>query len=53
MSVKPRTRISSGSKISDYVGAGQEFNKSEVPTNRAVIRMGLLLKERKLLEENI
>ena len=53
MSVKPRTRISSGSKISDYVGVGQEFNKSEVPTNRAVLRMGLFLKERKLLEENI
>ena len=38
------TRFTSGYKIADYVGTGKEFNQSDVPTNRAVVRMGLLLK---------
>ena len=40
-----------GSKLRDLVGAGKEFNPSEVPTLRAAIQRGLLIKERLLLEE--
>ena len=50
---KPRTRNTSGCKMSDYVGAGKEFAVADVPTNRADIRRGLLLREQKLYEEGI
>ena len=44
---KPRTRHSSDCKMSAYVGAGKEFSLADVPTNRAVIRRGLLLRDQK------
>ena len=44
---KPRTRHSSGCKMSAYVGAGKEFSLADVPTNRALIRRGLLLRDQK------
>ena len=47
---KPRTRHNSSCKLSTYVGAAKEFSLADVPTVRAVIRRGLLLKEQKLLE---
>ena len=47
---KPRTRHSSGCKMSDYVGAGKEFSLADVPTNRALIRRGLLLRDQKCQE---
>lgn len=45
---KPRTRHSSDCKMSAFVGAGKEFSLADVPTNRAVIRRGILLKEQNI-----
>ena len=42
---KPRTRHSSDCKMSSYAGSPQDFSPADVPTLRAVIRRGLLLKE--------
>ena len=50
---KPRTRHSSDCKMSAYVGQGKEFSLADVPTNRAVIRRGLMLKDKKLADEGI
>ena len=47
---KPRTRQASGCKLSGFVGVGKEFALADVPTVRAVIRRGLLLKEQKATE---
>ena len=47
---KPRTRQVSSCKLSGFVGAGKEFSLADVPTVRAVIRRGLLLKEQKAEE---
>ena len=44
---KPRTRHSSDCKMSAFVGAGNEFSLADVPTNRALIRRGLLLRDQK------
>ena len=44
---KPRTRHSSGCKMTVYVGAGKEFSLADVPTNRALISRGLLLRDQK------
>jgi hypothetical protein len=41
----PRTRHQSGNKLVDLVGPGKEFNPSEVPTLRAVMQKGILIKE--------
>ena len=38
------TRTQSCSRIQELVGVGKEFLPSEVPTNRAVIQQGILLK---------
>ena len=50
---KHRTRHSSSCKLSDYIGGGKEFILSEVPTNRAVIQRGILLRENKCVEDGI
>ena len=48
--VKARTRHSSGNKkLKEYIGKGKEFDVSEVPTLRAVIHRGLLIKENLML----
>ena len=48
--VKARTRHSSGNKkLKEYVGKGKEFDVTEVPTLRAVIQRGLLIKENWML----
>ena len=41
-----RTRQSSADKLTEFVGCGKEFYLTEVPTLRAVIQRGLLIKER-------
>ena len=46
----PRTRQKSSCKMSTYVGVGKDFSMADVPTNRAVIQRGLLLKEEKEAE---
>ena len=46
-----RARHQSGSKLTQLVGPGKEFMPSEVPTLRAVIQRGLLIKERLQLEQ--
>ena len=43
---KPKTRHQSGTKsLRDYVGVGKDFDKTEVPTLRAVIQQGIFLKD--------
>ena len=46
-----KTRGKIKSKLQYLVGAGKEFNPSEVPTLRAAIQRGLLIRERLLWEE--
>ena len=46
-----KTRHQSGSKLQDYVGPGKELNASEVPTLRAIIQKGILIKMLALIEE--
>ena len=49
---KPRTRQVSGAKnLRDYVGPGKPFDQSEVPTYRAVIQQGILIKEDMVMNE--
>ena len=47
-----KTRHSSGSKISEYIGVGQDFLPSEAPTLRGALRKILLLQEQHILEED-
>ena len=49
-----RTRQHSGTdtKMSDFLGPGQELIPSELPTLRALLRYGLQLQEMKLLVED-
>ena len=49
----PKTKRETGSKIADYIECSKEFMLSEMPTNRDVLRMGILLKEKKLLEDDV
>ena len=43
------TRQSSCSAMTDFVGKGKEFMPSELPTHRAVIQRGILLKEQTMM----
>ena len=45
-----KTRNASGSKLADYLGAGQELVASEVPTLRGALRKALLVQEHFTLE---
>ena len=47
-----RTRHQSGSKLTELVGPGKEFIQSEVPTLRAVIQKGILIKEELLVKQD-
>ena len=47
-----KTRHTSGSKISEYIGVGQDFLPSEVPTLRGALRKVLLLQEQHILDED-
>ena len=46
-----KTRRHSASKLSEFVGPAKEFLPSEVPTLRAIIQRGLLVRDRLLLEQ--
>ena len=46
-----KTRHQSGTKLGELVGPGKEFVLSEVPTLRAIIQKGILIKERLMIEE--
>ena len=46
-----KTRRHSDSKLSELVGPGKEFIPSEVPTLRAIIQRGILIRDRLLLEQ--
>ena len=39
-----KTRKDTTSKLSEYIGKGNEFLQSELPTNRAIIRKAILIK---------
>ena len=45
------TRKQAASRLSDYVGPGKEFLVSEVPTLRAIIQRGILLREVAMIED--
>ena len=45
-----KTRKHSYSKLSELVGSGKDFLPSEVPTLRAVIQKGILIREGVLVE---
>ena len=45
-----KTRKQSYSKLSELVGSGKDFLPSEVPTLRAVIQKGILIREGVLVE---
>ena len=47
-----KTRHTSGSKLSEYIGVGQDFLPSEVPTLRGALRKILQLQEQHNLEED-
>ena len=42
---KTRTRLATSTKLANYLGAGKDFEPSEVPTLRDVLRKGILLQE--------
>ena len=50
MSKAKKTRNSSGSKLSDYLGVGKEFIPTEVPTLRGAIRKVLFEQEKFVLQ---
>ena len=50
---KAKTRHQSGSKLSEFVGRGTEFIECDVPTLRAVMRKGILIKEKLMIEEEV
>ena len=43
--MSPRTRKSSGSNLSEYIGPGKELLTTELPTSRDLIRYGLFSRE--------
>ena len=51
-SSRPKTRSYVVSKLSNFVGKGKEFEPSEVPTLRAVIQRGILIKQEMMIEED-
>ena len=48
-----KTRHTSGSKMSEYLGPGKELLATEVPTLRAALRKALLIQEECMLREEI
>ena len=52
-STRPKTRHASGSNLQDYVGAGKEFDPTEVPTLRAMIQHGIFLRDQKFLFQDV
>ena len=48
---RTRTRNPSGGHLTNLVGPGKEFLRSEVPTVRAAIQKGILVKEKMMIEQ--
>ena len=48
-----KTRHTSVSKLRDFLGGPAKFLESEVPTLRDVMRKGLLLQEKELIEKSV
>ena len=49
----PKTRHESGSSLTDLVGPGAPMLMTELPTLRDVLRHGIYLQEKCLLEEDV
>ena len=49
----PKTRHQSGTIVVAIVGSGEEMPLTELPTLRMVLRHGIYLQEKALLEDNI
>ena len=49
----PKTRHESGTCLGDVTGPGEPMSQTELPTLRGVLRHGIYLQEKKLLEEEV
>ena len=49
----PKTRQESGSSLTVLVGSGEPMLMTELPTLRALLRHGVYLQEKSLLEQDI
>jgi hypothetical protein len=49
----PKTRHQSSSKLTEFVGPGKEFEITEVPTGRAIVQKGILIREKLMIVDNI
>ena len=49
----PKTRHKIGTTLSDVTGPGEPMMLNELPTIRGVLRHGIYLQEKKLLEEDV
>ena len=49
----PKTRHQAGTKLAEFVGPGKDLNPGEVPTLRAALQKGILIRERLLIEQDV
>ena len=49
----PKTRHEAGTSLADVTGPGEPMAQTELPTFRGVLRHGIYLQEKKLLEEGV
>ena len=49
----PKTRHEAGTSLADVTGPGEPMAQTELPTLRGVLRHGIYLQEKKLLEEGV
>ena len=47
----PKTRKQLTSRLTDFVGKGKEFEQSEVPTVRAVVQRGIVMRNRLIIQQ--
>ena len=50
---RAKTRKVTSTNLFEFIGPGKEFNPSEFPTNRDVLQMAILLKGKRVYEQNI
>ena len=49
----PKTRHQAATRLVEFVGPGKDLNAGEVPTVRAALRKGILIRERLLIEQEV
>ena len=50
---RAKTRKLTSTNLSEFIGPGKEFNPSEFPTNRGVLQMAILLKEKEFMNKTL